>query len=107
MVGLVTGGASGLGRATVERLISQGASAVILDLPSSDGHKLAASLGERCAFAPTDVSDTFHLLFKTFFHLHPALTYNEPFTLFFLTKSVKYYEYIGSNMTFICDQGHI
>lgn len=53
----MTGGASGLGRATVERLISQGASAVILDLPSSDGHKLAAALGERCAFAPTDVSD--------------------------------------------------
>lgn len=104
MVGLVTGGASGLGRATVERLISQGASAVILDLPSSDGHKLAASLGERCAFAPTDVS----YFLKPFFHLHPALTYNEPFTLFFFNiKSVKYYEYIGSNMTFICDQGHI
>ncbi len=59
MVGLVTGGASGLGRATVERLISQGASAVILDLPSSDGHKVAAALGDRCAFAPTDVSDTY------------------------------------------------
>lgn len=56
MVGLVTGGASGLGRATVERLISQGASAVILDLPSSDGHNLATSLGDRCAFAPADVS---------------------------------------------------
>ncbi|KAI3357824.1 hypothetical protein L3Q82_016215, partial [Scortum barcoo] len=37
MVGLVTGGASGLGRATVERLVQNGASAVILDLPSSDG----------------------------------------------------------------------
>lgn len=59
MVGLVTGGASGLGRATVERLINQGASAVILDLPSSDGHKVAAALGDRCAFAPTDVSDTY------------------------------------------------
>uniref|UniRef100_A0A4W5JWK4 Uncharacterized protein n=1 Tax=Hucho hucho TaxID=62062 RepID=A0A4W5JWK4_9TELE len=47
MVGLVTGGASGLGRATVERLVQQGACAVILDLPSSDGHTLAASLGER------------------------------------------------------------
>ncbi|XP_026116207.1 3-hydroxyacyl-CoA dehydrogenase type-2-like isoform X1 [Carassius auratus] len=56
MVGLVTGGASGLGRATVERLLSQGASAVILDLPSSDGHKVAAALGDRCAFAPTDVT---------------------------------------------------
>lgn len=56
MVGLVTGGASGLGRATVERLVQCGASAVIVDLPSSDGEAVAASLGERCAFAPTDVS---------------------------------------------------
>ncbi|KAK1898587.1 3-hydroxyacyl-CoA dehydrogenase type-2 [Dissostichus eleginoides] len=56
MVGLVTGGASGLGRATVERLIQMGASAVILDLPSSDGAALAASLGARCAFAPADVT---------------------------------------------------
>lgn len=56
MVGLVTGGASGLGRATVERLVQSGASAVILDLPSSDGPALAASLGQRCAFAPADVS---------------------------------------------------
>lgn len=55
MVGLVTGGASGLGRATVERLVKSGASAVILDLPSSDGPALAASLGDHCAFAPADV----------------------------------------------------
>ncbi|XP_066436695.1 3-hydroxyacyl-CoA dehydrogenase type-2 [Eleutherodactylus coqui] len=56
LVGIVTGGASGLGRATVERLIRQGASAVILDLPSSDGVNVAKSLGEKCAFAPTDVT---------------------------------------------------
>uniref|UniRef100_A0A3P8TVJ1 Hydroxysteroid (17-beta) dehydrogenase 10 n=1 Tax=Amphiprion percula TaxID=161767 RepID=A0A3P8TVJ1_AMPPE len=56
MVGLVTGGASGLGRATVERLVQNGASAVIVDLPSSDGQALAASLGDRCAFAPADVT---------------------------------------------------
>ena len=56
MVGLVTGGASGLGRATVERLVKNGASAVILDLPTSDGAALAVSLGDRCAFAPADVS---------------------------------------------------
>lgn len=58
MVGLVTGGASGLGRATVERLVQSGASAVIVDLPSSDGQNLAASLGKQCAFAPADVSPT-------------------------------------------------
>lgn len=56
MVGLVTGGASGLGRATVERLVRSGASAVIVDLPSSEGQTLAASLGDRCAFAPADAS---------------------------------------------------
>lgn len=60
MVGLVTGGASGLGRATVERLVQSGASAVIVDLPSSDGQAVAASLGNRCAFAPADVSPKLH-----------------------------------------------
>lgn len=52
----MSGGASGLGRATVQRLVQSGGSAVILDLPSSDGAAVAASLGERCAFAPADVS---------------------------------------------------
>ncbi|XP_062890800.1 3-hydroxyacyl-CoA dehydrogenase type-2 isoform X1 [Mobula hypostoma] len=56
MVALVTGGASGLGRATAERLVSQGASAVIVDLPSSRGSEVAKALGERCAFAPADVT---------------------------------------------------
>lgn len=56
MVGIVTGGASGLGRATVERLVKQGASAVILDLPSSEGANIAKELGEHCAFAPADVT---------------------------------------------------
>ncbi|XP_053551902.1 3-hydroxyacyl-CoA dehydrogenase type-2 [Bombina bombina] len=56
LVGLVTGGASGLGRATAERLVRQGASAVILDLPKSEGSSVAQSLGEQCAFSPTDVT---------------------------------------------------
>lgn len=55
MVGLVTGGASGLGRATAERLVQQGGSAVLLDLPKSDGESVAKSLGDRCVFAPADV----------------------------------------------------
>ncbi|XP_068190041.1 3-hydroxyacyl-CoA dehydrogenase type-2 isoform X2 [Antennarius striatus] len=62
MVGLVSGGASGLGRATVERLVQSGASAVILDLPSSEGATLAASLGDRCAFAPADVTSEAEVL---------------------------------------------
>ena len=40
-VALVTGGASGLGLATVRRLHDAGASVVILDLPSSNGTTVA------------------------------------------------------------------
>ena len=54
---LVTGGASGLGAATVRRVIAEGASALILDLPSSAGAELAAELGERVRFAAADVRD--------------------------------------------------
>lgn len=57
MVGLITGGASGLGRATAERLVQQGGSAVLVDLPKSDGENVAKSLGERCVFAPADVGN--------------------------------------------------
>lgn len=53
---IVTGGASGLGRATVQRLAQNGARVVIADLPSSDGENVAKELGESCCFAPTDVS---------------------------------------------------
>jgi NAD(P)-dependent dehydrogenase (short-subunit alcohol dehydrogenase family) len=56
-VALVTGGASGLGRATVEELHAQGASVVILDLPSSAGEQVAKELGDRAVFAAADVTD--------------------------------------------------
>ena len=54
---LVTGGASGLGAATVQAVVERGASALILDLPSSAGDDLAAQLGERVRFAAADVRD--------------------------------------------------
>ena len=61
LVTLVTGGASGLGRGTVERFVREGAKVVICDLPSSAGQDLASQLGENVAFSPTDVSVTHSL----------------------------------------------
>ena len=56
-VALVTGGASGLGLATVHTLVERGAKAVILDLPSSDGESVAKELGDDVRFVPGDVTD--------------------------------------------------
>ena len=56
-VALVTGGASGLGGATVKTLHDAGASVVIVDLPSSDGEVVAKDLGDHAAFAPADVTN--------------------------------------------------
>ena len=55
-VALVTGAASGLGLATARRLIRGGARVVLADLPRSRGAELAADLGDRARFAPTDVT---------------------------------------------------
>jgi NAD(P)-dependent dehydrogenase (short-subunit alcohol dehydrogenase family) len=55
-VALVTGGASGLGEATVRRLVGAGGRAVILDRPGSAGEALAAEIGAGAAFAPADVT---------------------------------------------------
>ena len=54
-VALVTGGASGLGEATVRRVLSEGGRAVIVDLPGERGEALAAELGDRVRFVPADV----------------------------------------------------
>ena len=54
---LVTGGASGLGLATVQALHEAGARVIIVDLPSSNGKVIAEDLGERAQFAPADVTD--------------------------------------------------
>lgn len=56
-VTLVTGGASGLGRATVERLVQQGGRVVLCDLPVSKGNDVAKEIGaDKCVFAPVDVT---------------------------------------------------
>src|SRR3954466_11613021 len=54
-VALVTGGASGLGAATVRRLVGAGAKAVIVDRDEARGAALASELGQT--FVKTDVTD--------------------------------------------------
>ena len=55
-VAVISGGGSGLGRATAEHLVKSGARVVLLDLPSSDGAVVAEQLGENATFCPTDVT---------------------------------------------------
>jgi NAD(P)-dependent dehydrogenase (short-subunit alcohol dehydrogenase family) len=54
---LVTGGASGLGRATAEALLRAGARVTITDLPSSGGEDVAAGLGGGTRFVAADITD--------------------------------------------------
>ena len=56
-VAVVSGGASGLGEATVRYLLGKGAKASILDFAQDRGDKLAAELGGDVLFCKTDVTD--------------------------------------------------
>ena len=56
-VAIITGGASGLGRASVELFVEQGAKVVIADVSVEQGQALAASLGNSAVFKQTDVAD--------------------------------------------------
>ena len=54
---IVSGGASGLGAATVRALFERGASVTIADLDESRGSALAEELGAGATFASCDVTD--------------------------------------------------
>ncbi|XP_031623496.1 3-hydroxyacyl-CoA dehydrogenase type-2-like [Contarinia nasturtii] len=56
LVTLVTGGASGLGRATVNRFANKGAQVISCDLPTSKGEEVAKEIGENVQFIPADVT---------------------------------------------------
>lgn len=56
-VAIVTGGASGLGRATATALLDRGAEVFVLDLPSDAAEASVQALGEHAHLIPTDVTD--------------------------------------------------
>jgi NAD(P)-dependent dehydrogenase (short-subunit alcohol dehydrogenase family) len=56
-VAVITGGAGGIGKATVELFAAEGARVVIADILDGAGEELAASLRENAIFRHCDVSD--------------------------------------------------
>ena len=55
-VAIVTGGASGIGAATVRRFAAEGARVICADVDDERGERLAAEVGARVAYRHTDVS---------------------------------------------------
>ena len=53
---LVTGGLSGLGRATAEKLAAHSKHVLVLDLPREDGDEIAAQIGANVRYIPADVT---------------------------------------------------
>ncbi len=55
-VAVITGGASGIGEATVRLSVQEGARGVVADILDGPGKALAESLGGNALYANTDVT---------------------------------------------------
>ena len=55
-IAIITGGASGIGLATVRRFLEEGARVVIADVQDEPGNQLVKELGENACYQHTDVS---------------------------------------------------
>ena len=60
-VSIITGGASGLGEATVRKLHSLGSKVCIFDLDNKKGQNLEEELGYNCAYFSVDVCNTYEI----------------------------------------------
>jgi NAD(P)-dependent dehydrogenase (short-subunit alcohol dehydrogenase family) len=60
-VAVITGGASGIGAATVRLFVAEGARVVIADVLDDAGARLAEELCDACVYVHTDVSDEEHV----------------------------------------------
>lgn len=56
VIAIVTGGASGLGEATVRKIVAEGGRAVIFDVNDERGHALSEELGDNVGYAHVDVT---------------------------------------------------
>ena len=55
-VAVVTGAASGIGRAVAEHFVAQGAAVLVTDIRDEEGTALAEELGESCRYVHADVT---------------------------------------------------
>ncbi|CAG9793367.1 unnamed protein product [Diatraea saccharalis] len=96
MVSLVTGGASGLGKATVDRLIKNGGKVVVLDIQGTRAQELAKRLGSDvlvstgCVTSEDDVTKALELTKEKFGRLDTLINcagYSEAHQIYNFNKN--------------------